>query len=121
MSAENIVHRRCADDWKPAVADAAEGLRETVLLMDELSQDGFGRIKGLANLALLSLETPEGHRHTRDLAEALKAIGVIAEDTQASINSEAEAVGCNYQDKAWLRRIDARRAFQDSQREGVAA
>lgn len=98
-----------------------DGLRETVLLMDELAQDGFGRIKGLARLALLSLETPEGHRDISALVAALSTIATIAEDVDNYINSEAGSVGCGYQDEAGRRRADARRAFQDSRREGVKA
>lgn len=100
---------------------SADGLREVVMAMDELSQDGFGRIKGLTQLALLSLEAPEGHRNTGDLVAALKTIGMIAEDMENCINSEAGSVGCGYQDPAWKRRADARRSFLDSQRTGVAA
>ncbi len=94
---------------------------ETVRTMDRLSQDGFGRINGLARLALLSLETPEGHRNTVGLVAALTTIGMIAEDMESCINEWAGHVGYAYRDEAWQRLADARRAFQDSQREGVAA
>lgn len=95
-----------------------DGLCETVLMIDELSQDGFSRIKALAKLALLALETPEGHRDVNALAAALTTIGMIAEDVANTINGEAGSVGCGYQDPAWRRRADARRALQDSQRKG---
>lgn len=108
-----------AADWKPT--DDLEAVTEAARMMDELAQCGFGRIKGLARLALLSLETPEGHRDVSALVAALTTIGMIAEDTANCINSEAGDVGCGHQDDAWRRRADARRAFHDSQREGGAA
>ena len=98
-----------------------DGLRETVLLMDELSHDGFGRIKGLARLALLSLETPEGHRDVSALVAALATIGMIAEDMENFINSEAGSVGCGYMDPAWRRRANARRTHLEDQRKARAA
>lgn len=102
-------------------AMTVEGIGEAVRMMDELSHDGFGRIKGLALLALLSLETPEGYRSVEGLAAALETICTIAEDTRNSINSEAGDVGFGHDEQGWKRRADARRALQDSQRQGVAA
>lgn len=96
-------------------------VKETVLAIDRVSQDGFGRIHGLAKLALLSLETPEGHRNTGGLVAALTTISMIAEDMENCINDWAGHVGCAYRDQGWERIAYARRAFQDSQREGVAA
>lgn len=98
-----------------------EGIGEAVEAMDALSHDGFGRIKGLALLALLSLETPEGHRSVEALAAALETICAIADDTKNCINCEAGDVGFGHDEQGWKRRFDARRAFHDSQREGVAA
>ena len=119
MSANNITQRRRASDWKPS--EDLEAVKEATRMMDELSHDGFGRISGIASLALLSLEAPEGHRNVNALAAALTTICLIADDTRNCINSEAGDVGCGYQDDSWRRRADASRAFQDSQREGVAA
>ena len=102
-------------------AMTVDGIGEAVRMMDELSHDGFGRIKGLALLALLSLETPEGHRSVEGLAAALETICTIAEDTRNCINCEAGDVGFGHDEQGWKRRADARRALQDSQREGVMA
>ena len=118
MNPENVIHRRRADDWKP---EAIEVMKLTTRTMDELSQDGFGRIRHLADLALLSLETPEGHRDAEQLAAVLQTISMIANDMESCINSEAESVGCNYLDLSWRRRADARRAFRESKSEGGAA
>lgn len=119
MSANNVTPKRRSADWKPS--NDLEAVKEATRMMDELAQCGFGRIKGLARLALLSLETPEGHRDVSALVAALTTIDMIAEDTANCINSEAGDVGCGHDDAGWRRRADARRAFQDSQREGVAA
>ena len=102
-------------------AMTVEAIGEAVETMDALSHDGFGRISGLARLALLSLETPEGHRSVEALAAALVTICAIAEDTKNCINCEAADVGFGHDEQGWKRRADARRAFQDSQREGGAA
>ena len=102
-------------------AMTVDGLSEAIQMMDELSHDGFGRIRGIASLALLSLETPEGHRDVEALAAALVTICAIADDTKNCINCEAGDVGCGHDERGWKRRADARRAFHDSQREGDAA
>lgn len=119
MSADNMIPKRRAADWKPS--EDLEAVKGAALMMDELAQCGFGRIKGLARLALLSLETPEGHRDVSALVAALTTIGMIAEDMANCVNSEAGDVGCGYTDPAWRRRADARRAFHDGQREARAA
>ena len=92
-------------------------LRDTVELMDCLSQSGFSEISSVAKLALSRLETPDGCRHLDDIANALAAIWGKADDIQNCINSQAEEVGCNYVDDAKRRRWDALR----TQRETVGA
>lgn len=119
MSANNVTPKRRAADWHPS--NDLEAVKEATRMMDELAQDGFGRIKGLAKLALLSLETPEGHRDVSALVAALTTIGMIAEDMENCINSEAGDVGCSHDDAGWRRRADARRAHLEGQREGAAA
>lgn len=119
MSANNVTPKRRAADWKPS--EDLEAVKEATRMMDELPHNGFGRISGIARLALLSLETPEGHRSVESLAAALETICAIADDTKNCINSEAGDVGCGHDEQGWKRRADARRAFHDSQREGVAA
>lgn len=102
-------------------AMTVEGVGEAVRMMGELSHDGFGRIKGLALLALLSLETPEGHRSVEALAAALTTICTIADDTKNCINCEAGDVGFGHDEQGWKRRADARRAHLEGQRERAAA
>lgn len=84
-------------------------LRNAVEFMDCLSQSGFSEIASIAQLALSSLETPDGYRHLDNIANALKAIWGKAEDIQNYISSEAEQVGCNYTDDDQRRRWDALR------------
>lgn len=119
MSAANITQCRRAADWQ--ASNDLDAVKAATKFMDELSHDGFGRIRGIASLALLSLETPEGHRSVEALAAALVTICEIAEDTKSCINSEAGDVGCGHDEQGWRRRADARRAFHDGQREARAA
>lgn len=85
-------------------------LRNAVEFMDCQAQDGLSEIASLAKLALARLETPEGHLHIEDIARALSAIWGKADVIQDVINNAAEEVGCQYVDKAWLRRLDAKHA-----------
>ncbi|MCU7837083.1 MAG: hypothetical protein KZQ83_17790 [gamma proteobacterium symbiont of Taylorina sp.] len=61
--------------------------------MDEMSQDGFSKIEGIANLAVKALEQT---RQSYDALNAFKAIASISIDTMNCINCEAEEVGCHY-------------------------
>lgn len=94
---------------KTTTAAEVEELRAAIDLMDNLSQEGLSEITAIAKLALLSLESPDSYRHLDNIAHALKAIWSKANDTQDSINGEAERVGCNHVDKAERRRWDAQR------------
>lgn len=96
-----------------AMTADAQKLRATVNYMDNLSQGGFSEIAAIAKLALMSLETPEGHRHLDNVVHALRNIWGRADDVQNSINCEAEEVGCNYVDEAEQRRQDARQAARE--------
>ena len=105
-------------------ATEVDELRAPIDLMDNLSQDGLSEITAIAKLALLSLESPDSYRHLDNIAHALKAIWSKANDTQDSINGEAERVGCNHVDKAERRRWDAQRialslAVEKMQKGGV--
>ena len=105
-------------------ATEVDELRAAIDLMDNLSQDGLSEITAIAKLALLGLESPESYRHLDNIAHALKAIWSKANDTQDSINGEAERVGCNHVDKAERRRWDAQRialslAVEKMQKGGV--
>jgi hypothetical protein len=91
-------------------------LSNAITTMDCLSSIGFSEIAGIAKLALISLETPEGHRHIDSIACALKAIASKAEDISEIIGCNAEAVGLNYIDDAWLRCLNARHTFLKAER-----
>lgn len=82
-------------------------LRDSIIWMDCLSQNGLSEIASIAKLALSRLETPDGYRNLDDIANALTVISVLAEDTQNCINSQAEDVGCHYIDVARRRRQEA--------------
>lgn len=84
-------------------------LRNLVVDIDCLSQCGFSEISSIAKLALSRLETPDGHRHIDDIANALKAIWGKADEIKSCIYFQAEDVGCNYVDEAQQRRWDAKR------------
>jgi hypothetical protein len=79
-------------------------LRNAVEFMDALSQESFSEIRSIALLALLSLETPEGHKHLENVAQALHAIWSKADQIKESINFHAEEVGCGYVDDSRYRR-----------------
>jgi len=85
-------------------------LRDTVQLIDCLSQAAFSEIALIAKLALSRLETPEGHLHFEDIAAALTAIWGRARDTEGSINYSAECVQCNHIDERRARRDQAQQA-----------
>ncbi len=91
-----------------ATASDLHKLRDTVLSIDSLSQNGFSEIATIAKLALARLETPDGYRHLEDPAYALRAIWGNAENTENCINSAAVDIGCNYVDDAQRRRYEAR-------------
>jgi hypothetical protein len=94
-------------------------LRETVMTMDTLSQDGFSVIALIARLALSRMETPQGCSNQEYLAEALSAIRNKADDIMNCINGEAENVGCNYVDDAARRRYEAVLMSKASQGSGT--
>lgn len=84
-------------------------LRTAVQSIDSLSQAGFSEIATIAKFALAWLETPEGYRHTDNIAYALRAIWNTADDIQNCINVQADEVGCGHVDDAQQRRWEARR------------
>ena len=92
--------------------------RDTIQFMDGLSQDGFSQIAAIAKLALMSLETPDGHRSVDDIAHALNAIWAKAAEIQNHINAEAENVGCNHVEAPERRRWAALRTARE---QGIAA
>lgn len=98
--------------------DEIEKLRQTVNLMDNLSQDAFGRIRGVCRLALQAMEQHAAPVDMEDLAQALRQIDQAADEAESCINTEAEQVGANYKDHAWHRRMDAERAWRELRRVG---
>jgi len=72
-------------------------LKNAVNTMDGLSQEGFGKINGIAGLAIDALESSTRHKDTSDdVVNAFKAIAGISFDFMNCINCEAEDVGCHY-------------------------
>lgn len=85
-------------------------LQAAVIDMDCLSQDGFGEIAAIAKLALAALETPGGYSDLETIAQALNSIRSKADSISNCVNSQAEAVGCNYHNPSVERRYAAVRA-----------
>ncbi|MDR0215907.1 MAG: hypothetical protein LBJ15_18190 [Comamonas sp.] len=97
---------KAATPQSTAEADTRK-LMGAVEFMDGLAQEGFSVIAAVAKLALVSLETPEGHHNLSNIYFALEAIAGKAEEIQNCINHEAEKVGCSYTNDQWNRRRDA--------------
>jgi hypothetical protein len=85
---------------------------------DWLAQTAFTEIRITARLALLALESPEGHLHPELIAGALSAIWAKADTAENAISAAAEEVGCAYVDEAMDRRFAARAQAQ-TRREAV--
>lgn len=97
----------------PATSEEVQELRDAVLAMDALSQEGLSSISAIARLALKSLESPDAYCTSEDLAGALRAIWHMADDAKNNINCEADNVDCAYVSKAMLRRLNAFRIHQE--------
>lgn len=94
----------------PVKAASAEKMRQAILCMDMLSQEGGASISAIARLALLALETSVGQRSTVMIATALETIVARCDQMQDDINNEAEHVGCGYKGApASFRRANAAR------------
>ncbi|PTQ88354.1 hypothetical protein C8R30_15311 [Nitrosomonas nitrosa] len=100
-----------------ATSEEIEKLRSVITDMDSLAQEGFLGIRSIAKLALLSLETPEGHRHIEDVAQALNTIWATAESMGDCVKSRAEDAGCNYTDDSRDRRHAAYMAAMAKERQ----
>ncbi|NUT60640.1 hypothetical protein [Herbaspirillum sp. C9C3] len=74
-------------------AEELKSLRAAIYDMDALSQSAFYRIAGIANLALMAMETPEAYLHPEKLAQAFEAIAAISEDAVSCISHLAEETG----------------------------
>lgn len=91
-----------------------EGLSQTLELVDSVSQDAFSRIRSTCAVVLLAMEQHTRPIDTEDPAQLFKQIEQTAEEAENFINAEAESLGCNHQDTAWHRRIDARHAWRSA-------
>ena len=76
--------------------ESTQLLRNKIEEIDAISQQGLSRVCAIANLASLVLKAPGGDKHIDDVTTALSAIRAIAVEVHDCINSQAEAVGCNY-------------------------
>ena len=103
----------------PAMPDEIRDLRGTIEFMDGLAQDGLDQIEGIARLALLALETPNGSVSMEDIASALEAIREKAETTMAHISNQAEEWECNATNEAKSRRREASFRWFNELRKGV--
>jgi len=83
-------------------------LRNTINLIDCLSQEGFSSITAIAELIITSLETSAVIDRIT-IAHAVHAILGKARDIENCINSEAEQVDCNYHSESNKRLYDAGR------------
>lgn len=95
-----------------------EGALDVIRTIDGMSQDAFERIRAIARLTLLAMETKAGCNSLDDIGFALEAIRSLAVDTMSCINYEAENVGANFKDEAWHRRLDA---MHSARQQGGAA
>lgn len=92
-------------------------LSATVRNMDQYAQGALSQIAAIADLSLLSLETPEGIRDTENIAAALTAIWETATNMRDLINGQASDVGCSYHDSALRRRQAAKSTFRQQEAE----
>lgn len=88
-------------------------LRAMITNLDALSQEGFDEIKAIAQLALRSMETPEGAADLEGIAIALQTILGRADDVEDAINTDAGSVGCAWVDVGAERRRSARLAAKE--------
>jgi hypothetical protein len=79
-----------------------DDLKETINNIDCYSQEGFGKIEGIAWLAAKALEQESGNEHAMN---AFYAIAGITMDFKNLINGEAEGVDCNYVSKKLVNEI----------------
>lgn len=89
-----------------------EALSSTLELVDSVSQDAFCRIKSMCKVSLLAMEQRGRELPMEDLAQILRQIEQASDDAENCITHEAESLGCNYKDRAWSRRMDAREAWR---------
>ena len=93
-------------------------LRHAVNRMHCLSLHGLTEVVAIAELVLISLEMPSGYsfENMGRIADGLKVICSIAEDTKSGMDSESEEVGCRYVDESGDKRISAWRKYRNELR-----
>ena len=89
---------------------SARQLSNALTQVDHLVQQGCAEISAIAQLALAWLETPKGHRHLDVVARALQSIRDSAETLADYAGTEAQAMGCGFEDAAEMRRAEAAEA-----------
>ena len=99
----NFVADRLAAD----IAERERLLSSSLRSVDAQSQQHFGAIESMARVTLLSMETPEGHCNTEDIAMVLRTIMHLACEAASEINAKAANADCGYVDHEAVRRIDA--------------
>lgn len=85
-------------------------LSNALTQVDHLVQQGCAEISSIAQLALAWLETPKGHRRMDVVARALQSIRDSAETLADYAGTEAQAMGCGFEDAAEMRRAEAAEA-----------
>lgn len=83
-------------------------LEDAVLNIQSLASDSLSQIEAIAKLALLAMQRPDAYWHPENIALAFEVIWGIAQMNQSCIESEADGVGCKYDDKASELRFAAR-------------
>lgn len=96
---------------------STQQLRLAVEEITGYAHQAFDEIAGVARLALLAMETPNGQLNTEPLAHAFSVIRSLAQDMQNTIDYTAEAIDCGYTDHMALRRI---KAWGDARNGGAA-
>lgn len=76
----------------PTVIDA-DKLRAALTDVVCLSEEALRRVASISEMALLSLETPEGHLRPWLLVDALRAILEAAHEASNNVSVEASQVG----------------------------
>ncbi|THF64262.1 hypothetical protein [Pseudothauera rhizosphaerae] len=87
--------------------DRIRNLTDAINNMDSAAHHGLSEISAIARLTLAAMETPHPYTFPELIAQALRAIWEKADDIRGIIGCEAEDVGCENQDEASDRRLDA--------------
>lgn len=91
-----------------------ENLKTRITEIDGLSQEGFDKIKAIANLTRHKLEhSTLDVFELEDLINSLLVIRDIASESMNAINCAAEDVGCNHVSRATIAQIQRLGASQE--------